>query len=471
MSFTEDFFVFYDTETTGLDINFSQIIQVGCVLTDNNFNILEELNLSSKVLPWIVPSPDAFLVHRQTDCLDDGVSHFEMMKSLREKWLSWGKDKNLIFVTYNGHKFDEELVRRQFYWNLFDPYITNTNGNKRLDLMSLFQLIGNFYPAEIKIPEDEDENISLKLTDLAKENNISIENAHDAIVDCMLMVNLMKKIKASAPEALKAAIKGSSKNGNIELTKTKPFSILGEIYRKKKYIYPVIACGQNPNQTNQVALIDLYFDPKKMFEMTDYELSEQFGAGGGLKKISVNKSVPIMPVDRIKNINNFLDSPFELLESRAKQVSENLEFQNRVCEVMLINQREYPPNKYLEQKVYERFPSNSDKLWMERFEISTWAEKAKLLSGFEDERYRELSQRLINYLKPEFSSNKEKDNFHEFIKERLLTNGPWKMTLEKAISRTNSLRIEAEENKENEKLKIIDLLLQHYQQKKILSEL
>lgn len=471
MSFTEDFFVFYDTETTGLDINFSQIIQVGCVLTDNNFNILEELNLSSKVLPWIVPSPDAFLVHRQTDCLEEGVSHYEMMKSLREKWLSWGRDKNLIFVTYNGHKFDEELVRRQFYWNLFDPYITNTNGNKRLDLMSLFQLIGNFYPTEIKIPEDEDENISLKLTDLAKENNIPTENAHDAVIDCMLMVNLMKKIKASAPEALIAAIKGSSKTGNIELTKTEPFSILGEIFRKKKYIYPVIACGQNPNQTNQVALIDLYFDPKKMFEMTDYELSEQFGAGGGLKKISVNKSIPIMPVDRIKNINNFLDSPFELLESRAKQVAENLEFQNRVCEVMTINQREYPPNKYLEQKVYERFPSNSDKLWMERFEISTWAEKAKLLSGFEDERYRELSQRLINYLKPEFSSNKEKDNFHEFIKERLLTNGPWKMTLEKAISRTNSLRIDAEENKENEKLKIIDLLLQHYQQKKILSEL
>ena len=471
MSFTEDFFVFYDTETTGLDINFSQIIQVGCVLTDNNFNILEELNLSSKVLPWIVPSPDAFLVHRQTDYLEEGVSHFEMMKSLREKWLSWGKDKNLIFVTYNGHKFDEELVRRQFYWNLFDPYITNTNGNKRLDLMSLFQLIGNFYPAEIKIPEDEDENISLKLTDLAKENNISVENAHDAIVDCMLMVNLMKKIKASAPEALKAAIKGSSKNGNIELTKTKPFSIFGEIYRKKKYIYPVIACGQNPNQTNQVAVIDLYFDPKKMFEMTDYELAEQFGAGGGLKKISVNKSIPIMPVDRIKNINNFLDSPFELLKTRAEQVSKNHEFQNRVCEVMTINQREYPPNKYLEQKVYERFPSNSDKLWMERFEISTWAEKAKLLSGFEDERYRELSQRLINYLKPEFSSNKEKDNYHDFIKERLLSNGPWKMTLEKAISRTNSLRIEAEENKERDKLKIIDLLLHHYQQKKILSEL
>ena len=468
---SDDLYVFYDTETTGLDINFSQIIQIGCVLTDSNFNVLEELNLSSKVLPWIVPSPDAFLVHKQTKCLESGQSHFEMMKSLRDKWLSWGKEKNLIFVSYNGHRFDEELVRRQFYWNLFEPYITNTNGNRRLDLMSLFQIIGNFYSSKIKVPQDEDKNISLKLTDLAEENNISVENAHDAIVDCMLMVNLMKKIKKHAPEALEAAVKGSSKNGNIELTKSSPFSILGEIYRKKKYIYPVISCGQNPNQANQVALIDLYFDPKKMFDMSDYELSEQFGAGGGLKTISINKSIPLMPANKISNIEEHLDSPLKLLESRAQQVNENTDFQNRICELLSINQREYPPNKYLEQKVYERIPSNSDKLWMERFEISTWAEKAKLLNGFEDERYRELSQRLINYLKPEFSSNKEQDNYHEFLKERLLTNGPWKMTLEKAISRTNSLKIEAEENKEHEKLEIINSLLNHYQEKKSFSEL
>ena len=471
MTTSDDLFVFYDTETTGLDINFSQIIQIGSVLTDSNFKILDELNLSSQVLPWVVPSPDAFLVHKQTECLENGLSHFEMMRTLREKWLSWGKEKNLIFVSYNGHRFDEELVRRQFYWNLFDPYITNTNGNRRLDLMSLFQIIGNFFDSKIKVPKDDEENISLKLTDLAKENNISVENAHDAIVDCMLMLKLMKKIKTEAPEALDAAIDGSSKNGNILLSKTEPFCLLGEIYRKKKYIYPVIACGQNPNQTNQVALIDLYFDPKKMFDMSDYELSEQFGAGGGLKTISINKSIPLIPSEKVSDLNNFLDSPLKLLESRAQLVLENTDFQNRVCELLAINQRDYPPNKYLEQKVYERFPSNSDKLWMERFEISTWSEKAKLLNGFEDERFRDLSQRLINYLKPEFSSNKDKDTYHEFLKERLLTNGPWKMTLEKAISRTNSLKIDAEESKDYEKLKIIDSLLDHYQEKKILAEL
>ena len=45
------------------------------------------------------------------------------------------------------------------------------------------------------------------------------------------------------------------------------------------------------------------------------------------------------------------------------------------------------------------------------------------------------------------------------------------MTLEKAISRTNSLKIEAEENKEKDKLEIINSLLNHFQEKKALSEL
>ena len=45
------------------------------------------------------------------------------------------------------------------------------------------------------------------------------------------------------------------------------------------------------------------------------------------------------------------------------------------------------------------------------------------------------------------------------------------MTLEKAISRTNSLKVEAVENKEQEKLEIIDSLLNHYQEKKSFSEL
>ena len=466
MDFSNKYFVFYDTETTGLSTQFSQIIQAGCLLTDFNFKVIEELNLSSKVLPWIVPSPEAFLTHKQTACLNEGPSHYEMMTELRNKWMEWGADKELVFVSYNGHKFDEELIRRQLYWNLYDPYITNTNGNTRLDLMSLFQIIGNFYSDLITMPEDENNQVSLKLTDLSSINNISTKDAHDAIVDCNLMIELMKIIKDKAPEALKASIIGSSKNGNISLVRSEPFCMLGEIYRKKKGIYPVIACGQNPNQANQVALADLYFDPNILFEMNDHELLEQFGPGGAIKIISINKSVPLIGAKNLNNIDKFLDSPIEVFSKRAKLILENIEFQDRISELQASSQKTYGENKYLEQMIYERFPSNNDKLWMERFEISPWAEKAKLSSGFEDERYRKLSERLVSYAKPEFSSNKMQDEYHNFVNERLFTNGPWKMTLEKAISRSEILLNEAKENKDKESIKILNDLINHYQEKR-----
>ena len=466
MDFSNKYFVFYDTETTGLNTQFSQIIQAGCLLTDSNFKVIEELNLSSKVLPWIVPSPEAFLTHKQTECLNEGPSHYEMMTELRNKWMKWGADKELVFVSYNGHKFDEELIRRQLYWNLYDPYITNTNGNTRLDLMSLFQLIGNFYSDLITMPEDENNQVSLKLTDLSSINNISTKDAHDAIVDCNLMIELMKIIKNKAPEALKASIIGSSKNGNISLVRSEPFCMLGEIYRKKKLIYPVIACGQNPNQANQVALADLYFDPNILFEMNDHELLEQFGSGGAIKVISINKSVPLIGAKNLNNIDKFLDSPKEVFSKRAKLILENIEFQDRISELQASSQKTYGANKYLEQMIYDRFPSNNDKLWMERFEISPWAEKAKLSSGFEDERYRKLSERLVSYAKPEFSSNKMQDEYHNFLNERLFTNGPWKITLEKAISRSEILLNEAKENKDKESIKILNDLINHYQEKR-----
>ena len=59
-------YIFTDTETTGLDINFSQILQVGSLLTDENLVVEKEHSLFSKLLPWIVPSPEAFLVHKKT---------------------------------------------------------------------------------------------------------------------------------------------------------------------------------------------------------------------------------------------------------------------------------------------------------------------------------------------------------------------------------------------------------------------
>ena len=128
-------FIFSDTETTGLrEKDFIQIIQSASILTDESFERIDAQNIESRPLPWVVPQPGAYLVHKKISSLDSNISHYQMMKDIYDTWERWSDDKQSIFITYNGHQFDEELYRRQFYWNLLPPYITNTNGNGRSDL-------------------------------------------------------------------------------------------------------------------------------------------------------------------------------------------------------------------------------------------------------------------------------------------------------------------------------------------------
>jgi exodeoxyribonuclease-1 len=144
--------VFYDTETTGIQKDFSQIIQCGSVFTDIELNRLEEQNIGCAPLPWTIPAPRAMLTNKKIELLNSNISHYQMMIDLQRKWKQWSSDKPSIFISYNGHAFDEELVRRQFWLNLLEPYTTNTNGNGRLDLMLMIHNIASFFSEEISMP-------------------------------------------------------------------------------------------------------------------------------------------------------------------------------------------------------------------------------------------------------------------------------------------------------------------------------
>ena len=162
--------------------------------------------------------------------------------------------------------------------------------------------------------------------------------------------------------------------------------------RKQKFTFPVTFCGQNQKMPNEVAVADLYFDPDTLNELSDTELLEQISGGGtAIRKVRINKSLPVMPSDQIPNIGTFLDIPYDQLEERARKIQENVKLQTRVSELLASNQINYPPPKYLEQSVYSGFPSDADDLWMERFHSLPWEERSKLLDGFEDSRYKAVS--------------------------------------------------------------------------------
>ena len=443
-------YIFTDTETTGLDINFSQIIQIGSLLTDESLNEENTQDIGCKLLPWIVPSPEAYLVHKKVESLnEDSMSHYEMMRLLRSTWLEWSKGRNPVYVTYNGHRFDEELFRRQFFWNLLPLYMTNTLGASRLDMLSTLQLVANFFPDSLNLPIFDEEDVSMKLTDWSQANSIEIENAHDALADCVQMHELAKLIIEKANPVWRASVKGSSKTGNFEILQSEPFAMIGEVVRRKKFTYPVTFCGQNPKMNNEVAVADLYFDPDQLDDLTDSELLEQIGnSGTAIRKVRINKSIPVIASDQIPNLEKYLDIPHEQLIDRARKVRENIKLQTRISELLASNQINYPPPKYLEQTVYSGFPSDADDLWMERFHTLPWEERSKVLDGFEDARYKELAERLVCANNPESVKHETMSRYQNFLNQRLYDKGPWP-SLEKTLDKTRSMMIDAtDEQKE-----------------------
>jgi exodeoxyribonuclease-1 len=233
-------------------------------------------------------------------------------------------------------------------------------------MLSTLLLVANFFPHSLKLPITEEGDISMKLTDWSNANSIEIENAHDALADCVQMLELAKIILKEAKPVWQASLKGASKFGNLEILQTEPFAMIGEVIRRKKFTYPVTFCGQNPKMNNEVAVADLYFDPDQLDELTDAELLEQIGnSGTAIRKVRINKSLPVMPSDLIPNIGEYLDIPHEQLVERAKKIQNNVRLQTRVSELLASNQMNYPPPKHLEQSVYSGFPSDADDLWME----------------------------------------------------------------------------------------------------------
>ena len=59
-------YVFYDFETTGRSSTWDQIIQVGAVLVNDTFDILDRFEARCSLKPGTVPEPGALLVNKTT---------------------------------------------------------------------------------------------------------------------------------------------------------------------------------------------------------------------------------------------------------------------------------------------------------------------------------------------------------------------------------------------------------------------
>ena len=194
-----------------------------------------------------------------------------------------------------------------------------------------------------------------------------------------------------------------------------------------RFIYPLTFICQNPESPNKAIFLDLSYPTEDILELEYHELIsyiEKPNAESPFKVLAINKSQAVADGEKF-------DFKFDLtqdeLVSRAKKIKENFEFKERIVAACSdIDKPFYPAKDFIEQQVYEGFPSPDDsRLFQEFHKSEDFETKHNIAIRIKDDRYREFAKRILYLHFPDRIDSKIEKNVSELIHRRFNEEGPW----------------------------------------------
>lgn len=435
-------YIFYDTETTGISPYFDQILQFAAIRTDSDFNELDRFEIRCQLQPHILANPGAMHVTRITaaELTNPNLpTHYDMIKAIREKLLSW---QPAIILGQNTLKFDEPMLRSDFYQNLFPTYLTNTNGNKRMDSLPILQATSLLAPDAVIFPLNEKGNKSFKLDNMAPANGFNHENAHEAMSDVEATIFMCGLVKNGAPDIWNNFRKNADKFKVLGFTKRRyPYALIRSFFGKVS-VSPVATIGVDPNNSNEVIVLNLGNCPDELSRLSDDEIRTKMSKSP--------KPILTIRANAMPSIWSFLDNPeladftsldMQTLQHRAERLNDLPDLKNRLKNLFLDNKAEFEESPFVERKIYSGFPSRRDENLMSAFHKLDWEDRWPISQSFEDERCKELGERLIFFHAPESMPLNKREKWVQKVQEKLYSEDPdceW-LTFTKAINQLEAL--------------------------------
>lgn len=425
--------IFYDTETTGLEKHFEQILQFAAVQTDDDLVVTDQINLRCRRLPHIVPAPGA-LITTLLPCehLENGnVSHYEMMRAL-QAWL--GARCPALLIGHNNLEYDELMIRQAFYQTLHPVYATNTNGNCRADTIVIARTAALYDPGSITVPTGANGKPTFRLGDLARANNINFaeESAHEALADVGATLNLARFLRGASPIVWERMIANADRTNVLEFLGENDFFCATFFYFGSPYTYVAAACGR---KGSDVALFDLAYDPAPFLDQSVEGLVEAMnGRAKVIRSLKINAQPALMPFDLVPDSvrGGVLDRL--TYEQRARLIAANPDFQQRVGSALASRFEDGEVSPFVETRIYDGFPTNADQALMARFHEIPWEERFAFCDNFDDPRLAEIGKRLVFLERPDTVPDTHRIDFDAWLRSRLMTDEPvpW-MTIPKAL--------------------------------------
>ncbi len=454
-------YVFYDFETSSSNKYWGQIIQIGAILTNDKLEELDRFDARCRLSPGVIPEAMALIVNKSSPKMLKGsnLSHYSMIRQFVDTIKRWGK---AIYIGFNSIEFDEEFLRCTLFQTLEQPYLTNTNGNTRGDMLSLARAANLYYPKTLKNSTNEKGNAVYKLDQMAPLNGINHSNAHSAIGDVIATIGIAKIIANKAPNVWKASLLTMDKNQTLELIKNELYFCTNEYFYGKSRPYVQTYVCQHPIYQWPLCF-DLRHDPNIFLKLSKQDLAIAMKKNPKfLRTIRHNKHPIIMNPSYSNEFEEYKIIGSEKLSARAKIIKSNKDFAKKISlikqeEVEEKEQSKSQEDMYTEESIYTKFSSSEDNKLMSEFHNVEWNKKLSLLSKFKDERFQYLGKKLLYQEKPEILSKSDYNLIHKDTAKKLLStnNEKWN-TIPRTYSEIDTLREKFEREEKPEKLIILD---------------
>ena len=272
-------FLFHDYETFGKHPALDRPAQFAGIRTDAEFNIIGEPEVFyCRPADDYLPQPEAVMITGITPqhAMAHGVSEAEFAQRIHALF----SEPGTCVVGYNNVRFDDEVTRNIFYRNFYDPYAWSwQQGNSRWDLLDVMRACYALRPDGIVWPENEDGFPSFRLEHLTKANNVSHEQAHDAMSDVYATLAMARLVREKQPKLFDFLYRHRNKNKLqtlIDIPQMKPLvhvsGMFGAARGNTSWIVPL---AWHPDNRNAVITLDLAGDIRPLLQESADELRER----------------------------------------------------------------------------------------------------------------------------------------------------------------------------------------------------
>ncbi len=431
-------FIWHDYETTGINKALDRPVQFAAVKTDNYLTPTgEEWNFYCKLTRDVIPKASAMTLTRINpfDLETKGLEEYEFAKKIYEIMI--GPDT--CSLGYNTIKFDDEVTRNLFYRNFFEIYDReNKNGNSRWDLIDLTRAFYAISPECLNWPKKEDGTPDFKLENLAKENNLIQEQAHNALSDVKATLNLAQTLRTHDKDLFDYiySMRGKENIARLMDENLNHSNLLGLVSGFVKstqgcltFIQPFLKVKNFGDQywcvdftSSEDVFNELIENPRKGLLNKFKKADGRDSLNSAICQVRTNKSSIIIHPSKLKKVNwNRLGISGEEIKKRYSKIKPfltNSKWLEEIKEAIFELPKTEPYND-VEQKIYQgAFLSYEDKkrcaLVRGRKEPSD-----KMWPNFSDERMKELLFRYKNRHSDETTA-KDKSEWSKQINNKIV---------------------------------------------------